>query len=462
MALSNKEKLGYGVGAMGQDLSYGLVNSFLMIYFTDQLHIAPWFLSVVFFGARIWDGINDPMMGTLVDNTKTRWGKFRPWIMLGAVLNAIVLVLLFTNPGFTITSGAVNVGVYVYAAVLYVFWGMSYTIVDIPYWSLVPALTSDPKERNIIATVPRFFSGLGQMIIAALTITMISVLGRGNEANGYQRWAMVAGVIYILVTMITVCSTKERVKLKRNDSFSLKKAVKIIRSNDQLLIFILTAICFNTGWYLTNGLGVYYFKYVVEKPNLYSVFAVLVGAGQFIGLVLFPILSNKIGKFKAIKIFMTCSFVGYLAMFLFGPILNNFIIFAAFGILCCAGIGAMFVAETVMLADIVDYGEFKLGVRTDSIVFSMKSFLLKAALSIQALVIMLGLQFSHYQENVVPQAPLAKNTISVMMFLLPPLFIIVAFLLFTKKYKLHGSFMNKVSEAVNKKHTEEEAALSEN
>ena len=139
-----KSKLGYGVGAVGLDLSYGMFYSFLAKYLTDVLGLSSSFLLILTPIARIWDGINDPMMGTIVDNTHTKMGKYRPWILRGSMLNAIVLVFLFSNP-----LKLTGVALCAYVAIAYVAWGMTNTMADIPYWSMVPSFTSDPKERNL-------------------------------------------------------------------------------------------------------------------------------------------------------------------------------------------------------------------------------------------------------------------------------------------------------------------------
>lgn len=456
-----RKYLGYGVGAIGMDLSYGLFNSFLNNYLTDVLLINSAFVGVVAFCARIWDGINDPMMGTIVDNTRSRAGKFRPWILTGAILNAIVLVFLFTNPGFSVSGSEVNIGLYIYVAVMYVFWGMSYTIVDIPYWSMVPALTSDPQERNLAATFPRFFSGFGQIVIVVLTVPMVdNLLGRGSQPVGYSRWAAVCGVLLVLGCMVTFFTTKETVREQpgKKESFTLARAFRTIKNNDQLLIFILTAILFNTGWYLTNGLGIYYFESVLEKRELFSLFGIIGGVGQALGLILLPVLSKKFTRNRVIKGAMVLSIAGYLGMGLFGPVLNQFILFAVFGVLGCMGIGCMFVAETIMLADIVDYGEFKLGYRTDSIVFSMKSLLLKVAYSIQALIMNFGLQLSNYDGALVHQAAPAKNAICTMMFVIPPVFVLLSLIVFSRKYKLSKERMEEVTAFITEKHAQEDAA----
>ena len=473
MAISLREKLSYGVAGAGGDLSYGMTNAFFSNFLTDNMQIHPGYLSGMFLICSVWDGINDPMMGTLVDNTRTRIGRFRPWILTGGILNALVLVMMFSNPGLA----AGSVGAYVYATAAYLLWGMSYTIFDIPYWSFVPAMARDPKERNTIASIPRFFCGLGQAIVSLCTVSMVAKLGGGNELLGYRRWAMILAAAYILLVVITVTGVRERYTPEKKESFTLGKAFRTIKSNDQLLFFMITAICFNTGWYLTNGLGVYYFKHVLGRYELYAVFAGIVGVGQMLGLVLFTVLSNRFSKRPVILGAMGITALGYLVMFLTRnyrgtplgnmPILNEpvdtgFIIFAVFAFLCCIGIGAMFVAETVMLADVVDYGEYKLGYRTDSIVFSMKSFLLKVAYSIQGLIMGIGLSLGKYNTaDVSAQPDSAKNAISFMAFAIPVILIAISFLVFVRKYKLHGDFYAQVMQHIATVHAEEERSKEE-
>lgn len=208
--VSFREKIGYGIGAVGLDLSYGLFYSYLSIYLTNVMGIKSLFLLILAPIARLWDGINDPMMGTLVDMTNTKMGKYRPWIIIGAVCNAVVLCLLFNNPGFDYGS----VGLYIYIALLYVFWGMTNTLADIPYWSMVPSFSSEEKERNAVSTIARTFSGLGQGIIIIFTPYALKLLGDGtNEdvnAQGFGRWAMIAAVLLVFFAVCCVLSTKEK------------------------------------------------------------------------------------------------------------------------------------------------------------------------------------------------------------------------------------------------------------
>ncbi|MBR2100916.1 MAG: MFS transporter, partial [Eubacterium sp.] len=189
-----REKIGYGIGAVGLDLSYGMFYSFLSYYLSSVLGLKEAFLLLLTPIARIWDGINDPMMGTIVDNTKTKHGKDRPWIVIGAVCNAAVLFLLFTSFGMS------GMKLYIYIGVMYILWGMTNTMADIPYWSMIPSFTSDPDDRNMVSTVARTFSGLGQGIITVLTPIILPMLSsgmktdKGSSASGFSCWAGICAI----------------------------------------------------------------------------------------------------------------------------------------------------------------------------------------------------------------------------------------------------------------------------
>ena len=152
MKLSAGRKLCFGVGALGKDLCYAMISTFLMIYLTDTVGLAPLFVGNLFLVARVWDAVNDPMMGFMVDNTRTRWGKFRPWILIGTLLNSVIMIFMFRDPGLEGFSQ------YAYFSVIYILWGMTYTVMDIPYWSMLPSLSSTQKERESMSVIPRIFA----------------------------------------------------------------------------------------------------------------------------------------------------------------------------------------------------------------------------------------------------------------------------------------------------------------
>lgn len=217
-----------------------------MLYFTDTLYLAPAFVGVLFLVARIWDAINDPMMGMIVDNTHTRFGKFRIWLVIGTLVNSVVFVLLFHS--FNLSGTAL----YVYVSVMYILYGMTYTIMDVPYWSWLPNLTNDPREREKVSVIPRFFASLAGFSVATFGLYIINYLNKAaGESNlyaekGYTLFAIIIAVIFIVTIGITVFNVKEESTVGISaEKTSLKQAFHVIVKNDQLLAFIGLLLTFN-------------------------------------------------------------------------------------------------------------------------------------------------------------------------------------------------------------------------
>lgn len=168
--LPARQKYCFGIGAIGKDAICNLVGAFLMLYFTDTLGLNPAFVGVLFAVARIWDAVNDPMMGMICDNTRTRFGKFRIWLIIGTLVNSVFFILLFTTLG--IEKGSPTM--YIYVSVMYVLYGMTYTIMDVPYWSWLPNLSSNPEERESISVIPRIFASLGGFIVCTFGLRAIN------------------------------------------------------------------------------------------------------------------------------------------------------------------------------------------------------------------------------------------------------------------------------------------------
>ncbi len=462
-----KSKLGYGVGAIGLDLSYGMFYSFLAQYLTNVLKLKPGFLLVLTPIARLWDGINDPMMGTIVDNTNTKMGKYRPWILRGSILNAIVLIFLFSNP-FKLSG----IALCAYVALMYVGWGMTNTLADIPYWSMVPSFTSDPKERSLISTLARMFSGLGQGIVSlgapilmsavSLTTSLDPESGETTKVFDQRSFficALVCAACLVFFSSLSVATTKETQTTKAAEKFSFKKAIQIIKSNDQLLVFMLFAMISNAGWYLTSGVAAYYFDVVVGDPKKQSMFSTFQAVGSVVGLLLLPFLQKYMSKRRAYQVSLLVAAVGYLGISV-GAFADNLMVMNIFYLICAIGMASMFIAQTVFLADVVDYGEFKMGFRAESITFSMKGFLQKMAYTLQTIILFASLGISKYDGDLHAQNPeSAKLAITLMLCVIPTVLFFISLVIFSKKFKLHGDFMEEVTAFVteNRKKRELEA-----
>lgn len=456
-----REKIGYGIGAVGLDLSYGMFYSFLSYYLSSVLGLKEAFLLLLTPLARIWDGINDPMMGTIVDNTKTKMGKYRPWILIGAICNATVLFLLFTNFGLSGTK------LYIYIGVMYILWGMTNTMADIPYWSMVPSFTSDPKDRNLVSTVARTFSGLGQGIITIATPIVLPWLStgittdKGYSATGFSRWAGICACLLVLFSTICILATKEKhVVYNKKTKFSLKKIFSVIAHNDQLVVFMIFAMLSNAGWYLTSGTAVYYFSDVLGEPKAQSLFQTIGAVGSVLGLLVIPILSKWFSKKKIYQLSLIATIIGYALMFLFGPILKITIALDIAYIISSTGIASMFVSQTIFLADIVDYGEYKTGERNESITFSMKGFLQKMAYTIQTVVLFGGLGLMNYNSQITSASKTINDStkigIGIICFAVPIILITLSLIVFSTKFKLHGDLAEKVHQFIVEKRSSEE------
>ncbi len=452
-----REKIGYGVGAIGLDLSYGLFYSYLSYYLSSVLGLKEAFLLVLTPLARIWDGINDPIMGTIVDSTRTKMGKYRPWIVIGTASNAIVLSLLFTSFGMSGTK------LYIYIGFMYVLWGMTNTMADIPYWSMVPSFTNDPKDRNLVATVARTFSGFGQGVITVLTPLVLPYLSSGMNktqdgysASGFSKWAIICGILLVTFALICVLSTKERNVVYNSEKFSFKQMFKVIGSNDQLIVFMIFAMISNAGWYLTSGTAVYYFTDVLEQSTAQSLFSIIGAVGSVIGLLVIPVLGKKFSNRTIYQISLIMAIVGYVLMYIFGPILKITIMLDICYILASIGIGSMFVAQTIFLADIVDYGEYKTGTRHESITFSMKGFLQKMAYTVQTIFLFGGLGIMDYNSQIAEHAingP-TKTAIGIICFAVPPVLMLISLIIFSTKFKLHGEMKEKIHDFIAERRAE--------
>lgn len=452
---STKEKLCFGIGAIGKDAICNLVGAFLMLYFTDTLYLAPAFVGVLFFVARIWDAINDPMMGMIVDNTHTRFGKFRIWLVIGTLVNSVVFVLLFHSFHLSGTS------LYIYVSVMYILYGMTYTIMDVPYWSWLPNLTNDPHEREKVSVIPRFFASLAGFSVSTFGLYIINYFNRlaGNEnlfdETGYTIFAVVIALIFIVTIGITVFNVKEESTIGTfAEKTSLKQAFRIIVKNDQLLAFIGLLLTFNLCTQIAKSFAVYYFKNVCGNEYLYSIFGLSIIA-EMVGLVCFPKIAGKISRENVYALACGLPIAGFVLLGIFGFIAPQS---APLVVLCCAllffGSGLSLGVTTCCMADVIDYGEVKFGIRNESVTCSAQTFLMKAAMAAAGGLTGIGLQIVGYNAKAEVQSAQTILGIRVLMIVVPIILAVLSFAIYKKFYTLKGEKMEEVTRKLNEMHTE--------
>ncbi len=453
--LSLGSKLSFGIGALGKDLCYSIISYFLMIYFTDSVGLTPIFVGNLFLVARIWDAFNDPMMGFIVDNTRTRWGKFRPWILIGTVVNAIILVLLFTKP-----SGLEGSGLNIYYSIMYILWGMTYTVMDIPYWSMLPSLSKTKAERDKISVIPRIFASLAWLLMGAFAVDLVDKLGGGDDVKGYGLLAILIAAVFITTSLITTIfvkdrSSKEAASGKKAKKVSIKEALHIIGNNDQLKVFIGIVLAYNLVVQLAGGISIYYFKYVAGSESLYPIFTTAASFAEIGALFLFPVLSKKLTKKQVFAIACFSPAIGLTGLVVSGFFIpQNVVIIAICGVLFKFGSGLTLGATTVMLADVIDYGEVKLGTRNESIIASFQTLLVKTASAVAGWLIGVGLTVVGYVANEVQSASTIAG-MRVLMAVVPSVITILGFIIYAKFYKLEGSFLENIMSKLRNKENNE-------
>ncbi len=440
----------FGLGTIGRDMVYSLISMYLMFYLTDVINIPTsvlWWITGIILAARVFDACNDPIMGLIVDNTHTRYGKFKPWIALGTALSGIFTILLFTD--FHLSGTAFIV----LFTILYLVWGISFTINDISYWSMLPSLSLLQTEREKIGSIARICANVGLFFVVAGIIPITSAWGEslGSLQKGYLAFSILVVFIMWIGQMITLFGVRESHQIKEQKQHtSLRELISVIIKNDQLSITAVSMALFMIGYMTTTSFGIYFFKYAYGNEDMYSVFAVILGVSQISALSVFPLLGKRLERKTLYRISVLLVLIGYV-LFFFSPNTSMMMIGVS-GILIFVGQAFLQIMMLMFLADSVDYGHWKLGKRNDSISFSLQPFINKMGGAVASGIVGVTIIISGIKD-----APSAAEVTAVglllmkaAMLLLPLLCILLSYFLYNKKYiidrKLHEQILKDLAE----------------
>ncbi len=375
--LKLREKVAYGFGDLASVLYWQTFMLYFTFFYTDVFLIPAGAAATMFLVSRIWDGVNDPVMGIIADRTNTRWGKFRPFLLWLCVPFAFAGVLTFTVPDFGET------GKMIWAYATFILIMMLYTAINIPYTALLGVISPDSKERTKVTSMKFIFAFGAGVIVSATLMPMVKLFGKGDDAHGWQMSFIVYGIAAIVFFLIAFMGTQERVQPPKTQKSSIKKDLYELVTNKPWLILLFTTIVFVLFVAIRSSVTAHYFKYVIGEQSLklpfiseqvYS-FEVLVSAFNTIGMIcsllgvlLITWFANKVGKKRAFIITITIAIVSTSTYYFLTA--EQLLLMYILQILGSLSGGPLSMLLWAMYADTADYGEWKNGRRATGLVFS--------------------------------------------------------------------------------------------
>ncbi|MGL5435441.1 MAG: MFS transporter [Lachnospiraceae bacterium] len=357
----------YGLGDLASQFVWTFVGSYLTIFYTDIVGLAPLAVSAIMMLARIWDAINDPMMGAMAERTRSKWGRFRPYIAFGCPFLAIFGVLTFTSP----FAGGTNAAV-IWAAVTYIIAGMLYTMVNIPYGALAGVMTEDANQRNTINTSRNIGMNLGMIVVNACSAGLaLRFSGAGAEVangHGYMMVAVVYGILAIPMFLMVCATAKEKVQPVNVDSkFSAAETIKNLVKNKYLMIVTLIMLLQMTAFMGRIAVCAYYVIYCLGSFTLIALIMTIPSIGSVIGSLFVPMAAKKFGKRNVLMGSMIVQGIGLLVIY-FSPFDNQTMVLVGCWIFGLFNVG--FPMTLSMVSDSVDYMELNSGIRTDGTAYA--------------------------------------------------------------------------------------------
>lgn len=390
--LSMKEKIAYGLGDTASNIIFQTVMMFLLIYYTDVVGLSPALVGTLFLVVRIFDAITDPLMGAMADRTKTKWGQFRPYLLWLALPFSVISVLAFTT--FDLSDD----GKIIYAFASYSLLMIAYTAINIPYSALGGVLTTEPKERVSVQSYRFVFGMLGGLIVAAGTMPLVEYFGAGDKALGYQYTMIAMSTLGLILFLLCFSGTKERVSPPPQQVSTFKQDMLSLWKNDQWRILCLAGLLLLSGQVLRGTLAVYYVKYYLVRADLITLFMTLGMIGSILGCALSQIVAKKFCKIKAYIALQSiaaliCIISYFIAASQITLALSLFFLWSFFLQMATPLLWAK-------MADTIDYGHWKTGVRITGMVYSAVVFFIKLGVAIGGALAGWLLAYYGYQADV--------------------------------------------------------------
>jgi probable glucitol transport protein GutA len=419
-SLSWLERIGYGLGDMSYNIVFQFVNAYLLFYYTDVGGIHPAVIATLFLVVRVLDAIFDPIMGVILDKTNTRWGRARPYLLWVSLPFALFTFLCFTTPHFGPTGNII------YAYITYILLGMSFSMQTIPVNSLTGRITNDVQERTVLTTTRMILVYIGILLSIACATPLATAFGGENQALGFQMTALVYAIVSIVLNLFSFFTVRERIVPKKSKKHGMKMTLSVLIKNKPLLILASSFLAFAIGFNIKLSTMVYYFTYNVDQKELVFFGTVLFFGAALISNVFIPVVSEKWGRKNVMIISAAISLVSYVGLHITPYSSITFILIWLFA----SGFFTTPLNTLAwgMIADCVDYAEWKTGVRADGVVISSMSFTNKLGVALAGSFSAIYLGIAGYVPNA-EQTVTSLNAIKNMNALIPGLFILLSIII---------------------------------
>ncbi|MCI4070128.1 MFS transporter [Dickeya dianthicola] len=444
--LNLREKIGYGMGDAGSCMIWSVLALYLTWFYTDVYGLAPGSVGTLFLVVRIFDAFSDPLMGAICDRTKSRWGKFRPWLLWMSFPFGLGAIAMFTTPDLSMS------GKIIYAWITYLIMSLIYTAINIPYCSVAGVITLNQKERMGCLSWRFFLNGLATLIISSTILPLTDWLGDGNRASGFQLTMIIMGGAATLMFLFCFSSIKERVvSVKSNDA--LMRDLKDIARNDQWLLMITITFLNVFPAFIRGAVTIYYATYVMKASvGFITLFMALGVACNMLGSMIAKPLTDRFDKVKLFRIINVILGILSFALWFVDPasLTPLLALFIAINILHLIQSGPILWA---MMSDVDDYGDWKFGKRLTGISFAGNLFMLKMGLAVAGAIVAWILSYTGYVANKPDQNSQTIQGIIVMFSLLPMLsYFISAFM--ARYFKLNNGYLEKIKVELAKRELE--------
>ena len=435
----NRNRINFGLGTVGRDMFYSFEANTILYFLSDVLSLPLWVfaaVSMVLSVMRIFDAFNDPITGLLIDNIRSPWGKFKPSILVGGVLSAVFMVLLFANVG-------TGWSFIIFFAVAYFLWDVTYGVNDIGYWTLLPAMSTDQKQRERNGAFARICANIGMYIVMVAWQPVTSALGDTPEV--WFWCAVVISVVYLLFLLFPLLGVREkRVAAENQESTTLKQMWNALVKNDQLMWTTLSMSLFMVGYCTTTGFAIYYMKYIFGDVDLYVVLVAVVGVAQLGALSIYPMVAKHFTRRNLYSLATGLVLAGYVVFF-FAEV--SIVLLVAGAVLVFVGQAFIQTLMLMFLADTVEYGQWKLGKRNEAITFSIQPLVNKiggalATGMVSMTLILSGIKIDETTADFIGAE--GQMIVKAAMFILPLLFIVIGYVIYLKKYKISEEFYAEI------------------